>query len=438
MAKIFRNAGEKHYQVIVVGAGMAGITAAYFLAKAGIEVLLLERGPYPGSKSISGGAVYSLPTRELLPDFWEEAPFERVLVDQQYWLMAERSAVKLGFTSLEMDNEPYNRLSIMRAVFDRWYAEKAVSAGAELLTSCKAEDLICENGRVSGVRASGSRQGDIRAGMVILAQGANPMLAERAGLIKKTSASAMSLYVKEIIALPEEVINERFNLTGNRGAVIGVLGEATAGLPGTGSIYTFKEHVGINVGVGVKTLTCKKLKISELIAALKRHPVVEPLLRGGTTVEYLAHMIPEGGFNAMPPLVFDGMVITGDSGGLVNGTHGINLAMYSGKFAADTALEAINRGDFSRRVLRGYRKKLEKSFILKDMRANREVPGLFQKNPTLFADYIGLVNSVSTHLSMVYPVSRRVKRKLIRHVVLNKQPLGKLLTDALKAVRVLR
>jgi len=438
MTKIFRKPGKKHYQVIIVGAGVAGITAACFLAEAGIEVLLLERGPYPGSKNISGGAVYSLPTRELLPDFWEEAPVERVLVNQQYWLMAERSAVKLGFTSLEMDSKPYNRLSIMRAVFDRWYAGKAVSAGAELLTSCKAEDLIFESGRVSGVRVSGARQGDIRAEMVILAQGANPILAERAGLIKKTKASAMSLYVKEIIALPEEVINERFNLTGNRGAVIGLLGAATAGLPGTGSIYTFKEHVGINVGVGVKTLTRKKVKISELMAALKGHPVVAPLLKGGTTVEYLAHMIPEGGFNAVPPLVFDGMVIAGDSGGLVNGTHGINLAMYSGKFAADAAQEAVKRGDCSRKVLYGYQKKLEKSFIFKDMRANREVSGLFQKNPTLFADYIGLLNSVSTHLSMVYPVSKRVKRRLIRRAVLNEQPLGKLLADAIKAVRVMR
>ncbi len=438
MAKIFSETGKKQYQVIVVGAGIAGITAAYSLARAGVEVLLLERGPYPGSKTISGGAVYSLPTRELLPDFWEEAPVERVLVDHQYWLMAERSAVKLGFTSMEMDREPYNRLSIMRAVFDRWYAKKAVLAGAELWTSCKAEDLILENCRVCGVRVSGSVQGAVRAGMVILAQGVNPLLAERAGLVKKPRASSMSLYVKEIISLPEEVINERFNLSGDRGAVIGLLGEATAGLPGTGSIYTFKEHLGINVGVGVQTLTSKKVKINELMAALKAHPVVEPLLRGGTTVEYLAHMIPEGGFNAVPPLVFDGMVIAGDSGGLVNGDHGINLAMYSGKFAAEAAIEAIRKGDYSRKVLKGYHKNLENSFVFKDMRANREVPGWFRKNPTLFVDYIGLVNSVSAHVSMVYPVSRGVKRRFIRRVVLNKQPLGKLLTDALKAVRVIR
>lgn len=90
---------NRHYQVIVVGAGVVGITAAYFLAQAGVSVLLLERGPFPGSKNMSGGAVFSLPTRELLPDFWREAPVERVLVDQQYWLLTDSSAVKLGFVS---------------------------------------------------------------------------------------------------------------------------------------------------------------------------------------------------------------------------------------------------------------------------------------------------------------------------------------------------
>ena len=79
------NNKNRHFQVIVIGAGIAGITAAYLLAKAGVKVLLLEWGPFPGSKNMSGGAVFSLPTREILPEFWQEAPVERVLVDQQYW-----------------------------------------------------------------------------------------------------------------------------------------------------------------------------------------------------------------------------------------------------------------------------------------------------------------------------------------------------------------
>ncbi len=422
----------------MVGAGAAGITSAYFLAKAGIEVLLLERGLYPGAKNISGGAVYSLPTRELIPDFWREAPVERVLVDQQYWLMTETSAVKIGFTSDEMDKPPYNKFSVLRATFDRWYADRAVAAGVALITGCKAEALLLENRRVIGVQVSGSRRGNIYADVVILAQGVNPLLAEKAGLIAKPKAKNYSLYVKEMIALPEQVINERFHVSGNRGAVIGLLGDNSAGLIGTGSIYTFKEYVGVNLGVGVKTLAEKKVNLVELLGRLKRHPVVHPLIRDGTTVELLAHMIPEGGYNAVPRLVFDGMLVTGDAAGLVNGTHGLNLAMYSGKFAADTVIKAAKKGDFSSGALQTYSHKLEDSFVLKDMKDNRRVPGFYSSNPTVFADYIGLLNKVAAEVATVYPISRRKKRRLIRDTVLESKPVGKLLIDAFNAGRVVK
>lgn len=430
------NFDRQYYPVVVVGAGIAGITAAYFLARAGIRVLLLERGSYPGSKNVSGGAVYSLPTRELFPEFWQEAPWERILTDQQYWMMTPTSAVRLGFASDDLANPPYNKFSIMRAAFDRWFAAKAVDAGACLWNECKADRLITEGRRVVGVEVSGSRRGVVYAGIVILAQGVNPLLAEKSGLIQKARAANNSLYVKEIIALPEEVINERFNLEGKRGTVIGLLGDATAGLIGTGSIYTFREHLGINIGVGVKTLAGKKVNAGELISRLREHPVIRPLIKGGTIVEYLAHMIPEGGFNAMPPLVFDGMMIAGDAGGLVNGTHGLNLAMYSGKYAADTAAEALEKGDVSSKALKKYRVRLERSWVLKDMRDNRKIPGWFQKNPTLAADYVGLLNRVSMEVAMVFPVPRQEKRRFIRRGILASRPVGKLVGDLMNLVRV--
>ena len=408
------------------------------LAKAGVDVILLERGPYPGSKNMSGGAVYSLPTQEIIPGYWQEAPIERILVDQQYWLMTDNSAVKLGFTSIEMGEPPYNKVSVLRATFDPWYASKATGAGARLWTGCKVERLIVEDKKVVGVKVNGTRCGNLMAKVVILAQGVNPILAEEADLIGKPQAGDFSLYIKELFHLPEEVINERFHLKKNQGAVIGLVGANNAGLIGTGSIYTFKEHVGLNTGISVKTLTDKKVNITELMARLKKHPIIEPLIQGGTTVEYLAHMIPEGGFNAIPTIVFDGMMIAGDAAGLVNGTHGINLAMYSGKFAADTAIEALELDDSSRRVLNRYWDKLEGSFILKDLRDNRRIPGWYAGNPTLFDDYIGLFNQVAMELSMVYPVSRRRKRRLITRKVLSMRPVGKILVDAFNAARVMK
>lgn len=428
---------KNYYQVIVVGAGVAGITAALFLAQAGADVLLLERGPYPGAKNVSGGAIYALSTKELLSDFWQEAPLERFIVDHQYWLMTPDSVVKFGFENKSYNSPPYNRIAILRANFDRWYASKAVEDGAVLLTGCKAEQIIFDNEKVAGVKVSGARNEELYADIVILAEGANAMLAEKAGLVKKISPQDMSLYVKETMYLPEEVINERFQLKGQEGALIGIFGDATAGLIGSGSIYTFKNHIGINVGITIKTLEQKKVSLAYLMSRLKKHPVIEPLIKGGQTVEYLAHMIPEGGFNAVPRLVFNGMMIVGDAAGFVNGTHGINLAMYSGKFAADTAVLALNKGDYSANTLGFYKEKLEKSFILKDLRDNMDVPGLYKNNPTIFTDYINLLNQVSMQITTVYPVSRREKRKYIRRQVLNSIPAGKMLVDMYKTIKVI-
>lgn len=429
---------KNRFQVIVVGAGMAGITAALFLARAGVEVLLLERGPYPGSKSVSGGAIYALSTRELLGEFWQEAPLERALVDHQYWLMAPDSAVKMGFKSMAYNNPPYNRFSILRADFDRWYASKAVEAGAVLWTGCKGEDLLFEGKKILGIRVSGSYEGELYTDLVIMAEGANPLVAERAGLVPKPSSQNMGLYVKETLYLPEETINERFQLKRGEGAVIGLLGDATAGIIGTGSIYTYKSHIGINLGISVKTLVQKRVRLSRLMARVKAHPVIEPLLSGAKTVEYVAHMIPEGGYNAVPQVVFDGGMLTGDSASFVNGTHGINLAMYSGRFAADTAIQALKHGDLSAKGLKGYWDKLDKSFILQDLKDNRNVPELYQKNPTLFTDYINLLNQVSMQITTVYPVTRKAKRGIIRKQAFGAVPPGKMLMDMYKTFKVIR
>ena len=72
------------FDAIVVGAGPAGITAAREMAKAGLSVVVLERGQFPGAKNVWGGILYRQPTEEMVPGFEAEAPLERPIIEQRY------------------------------------------------------------------------------------------------------------------------------------------------------------------------------------------------------------------------------------------------------------------------------------------------------------------------------------------------------------------
>src|SRR5512143_3939432 len=118
------------YDAIVVGAGPAGTTAAFRMAQKGLSVLLLERGETPGAKNMFGGMLPGCPIAdELLPGFWEKAPWERHVVKRTLNIISEHSSTSLVFQSEEFDRPPYNGYTLFRPVFDRWYARQAAEAG---------------------------------------------------------------------------------------------------------------------------------------------------------------------------------------------------------------------------------------------------------------------------------------------------------------------
>ncbi|MCX7635089.1 MAG: FAD-dependent oxidoreductase, partial [Syntrophales bacterium] len=197
------------FDVIIVGAGLAGLAAADRLAQGGVEVLVLERGDYAGAKNVTGGRLYVNPIRELFTDLWPEAPWERHIVREGVTLMASNGAVSLTYSGDEIRREPHQSYSILRSRFDRWFADKVESRGAMILTKTKVQDLLQENGRVAGVVAGGD---ELRADVVILCDGVLSLLAEKAGLRTPGPPHHYALGVKEVIALDAGVINERFHL----------------------------------------------------------------------------------------------------------------------------------------------------------------------------------------------------------------------------------
>ncbi|GMR04586.1 MAG: FAD-dependent oxidoreductase [Thermodesulfobacteriota bacterium] len=427
------------FDCIIVGAGPSGITAAYKLASSGLNVVVFERGGYPGAKNMFGGILYSTVLGRLIPEFWNVAPVERHVTKRRYSILSEDSEVSIGLKFNAFDTPPYNNsFTVLRARFDRWFAKKAEEAGALVITETVVDDLIMEDGRVRGVRV-GREGGEVYGDVVICAEGANSLLSEKAGLKRKPEPAEMVLGVKEVISLPRGVIEDRFCLEGGQGAALEFFGEATGGVTGSGFIYTNNDTLSVGIGCPVSVLKDKRLKPNELIEGFKSHPCVKDFLRGGTIEEFSAHMIPEGGYNALPKLTTDGLILVGDCAGLVNPSlyrEGSNMAMASGLLAAETVLDARDKPAFTKASLSGYMEKLEKSFVLKDLKRYRDVPHILHSTPALFKEY---PDAVLTLLEGHFTVSEESKGDIhedIKRAFKSKVSIWKFLIDAYRARRL--
>ncbi|MGQ9631767.1 MAG: FAD-dependent oxidoreductase [bacterium] len=390
--------GEK-FDAIIVGAGPAGVPAALTLARAGLDAVIIERGEYPGAKNMTGGILFSTILNKLIPNFWEEAPVERNVTRRRFALLSEDSELAVDIRSDSFNSPPYNNsFTVLRAKFDRWFAGKAEEAGALLITDTVVDDLIWREGKVVGVRTR-REEGDLYADVVVCAEGANSLLAEKSGLKPRPSPDHMGIGVKEVIALPSEVIEDRFSLVGGEGAGFEYLGGAAVmGMFGGGFIYTNKDSVSLGITCSIRDMSAREHKPNDILEHFKSHPAIRPLIRGGETVEYSAHMIPEGGYRALPRLFADGLLLVGDSAGLVNASiyhEGSNLAMASGVFAAETIIEAKKRGDFSANTLSLYEKKLRDSFVMKDLKKFRRMSEFCLRNPQVFEKYPDLLNRIA-------------------------------------------
>lgn len=428
----------KKYDAVVVGAGPAGLTAAYFMACDGLDVLVVERGRCPGAKNCGGVSIMAEHTHKLFPNFWDEFQCERIITDQAYWWMTEDSVVSTRFQSTRLAAAPYNRFSVKRPNFYKWLADKATAAGAHVLFGTLVEKVIFDGQKASGILTAKPDSAKYLANVVILADGANSLLAERAGLAARVTQEAMALYVKETIALRSDVIEERFNLQPGQGTIIGLIGYPTAGFNGTGSIHTFRDSININVGMSVASFAQAGLNPNDLLERIKKHPCIKKLIAGGEAVEYGSALIPEGGYYAIPQLIHDGLMIVGDAGSLVNGTHGINLAMWSGAYAAKAAYAAKISRDYSTSKLSLYTELLNESFIFQDLKSNAGAAKFMRELPYAFDLYSKIANETAYQMAKVYTMPKKAKRRMIFHKIISMQPLGKILIDAWKTLKVIR
>ncbi|MGW8195035.1 MAG: FAD-dependent oxidoreductase, partial [Desulforhopalus sp.] len=381
---------SRSFQAIVVGAGPAGSSAALALASAGIDVALIERGNFPGEKNMFGGLLHRLVSLEkYILDFWEVAPVERYVMKKTLSFLTDQDGCTMEFECGDFDKPPFNGFTVFRPRFDRWLAEQAEKAGATLINRCTVDDIVREKGKVSGVSIVG-REGVLRAPVIIAADGVLSFLAGKAGLRQPTfHPDHMALGVKALFDLPKEVIDDRFGLLGRQGLAGEFVG-CSGPVRGGGCLYTNMDTVSVGLVVHLGSLMQTNHTPYELLNNFLRHPKLEKFLKGATLQEYSAHVIPEGGFQMVPELVGDGILVAGDAAAFCNVTglnlEGINLASHSGILAAETVVQAISDNEYGKANLQLYKEKLEESFVLRDLKKNKIAPKMLH-NQRIYVDY---------------------------------------------------
>jgi electron transfer flavoprotein-quinone oxidoreductase len=241
--------------------------------------------------------------------------------------------------------------------------------------------------------------------------------------------------------LPQEVIESRFNLSGDAGVVIEIMGSISKGMTGTAFLYTNRESVSIGIGCIVEDLAASGVTPYGLLDSLKSHPSIAPLIAGAEVKEYAAHLIPEGGFRSMPAIYGSGWVVVGDAAHLVNAVHreGSNLAMTSGRIAAETIIYLKRRREpCTIDNLAEYRKRLEDSFVLKDMRKYQKIPGLLEGNRQLLNLYPRMLSGIAQTYLRVDGKAKRAKESEILSTVRKQRGWTGLIADGVRLARAWR
>ena len=333
---------RNEYDVIISGAGPAGATAAFLLARRGLRVLLVDRQAFPRDKACGDGLTPG--TVQLLLDLGFNTILEKVYaypIERMRFrtpggvLLDHAMQAKAGSAGFHV---------IPRLELDDFLYRQALSHGAEPLQA-RVTGTLQEGGKVNGVRIHKGKSGRaIRAKMVLAAPGAGSAIARQitGRLVRdKSHFIAVRAYLNSIQTIPHCV--EFFWLKD--------------WLPGYAWIFPLAEQrANVGLGIPMAQYQQRKPRMEHLLNEFLHSDAIKGRLSGVPDYKHTAVWPIPMAAKSFPRMAYDGLLLAGDAAALVDpfSGEGLHNAILSGSLAAETIMRAVERNDFSYQTLRSY------------------------------------------------------------------------------------
>jgi len=380
--------------VLIVGAGPAGLACALHLSQliaqhnaAGAKpelsaenIYVLEKAREIGAHQLSGAVMDPRGLAELVPDWEKTAPLESPVTDDAAFVLTAASAWKMPITPPPLRNHGNYIVSLNKLV--KWLGGLVEKSGVNLFTQFAGKNLIYEGEGIAGVLTEDkgvNKEGkpkdnytpgyELRAKVTVLAEGPRGSLTKEMVNRLKLDGLNPQVYgigIKELWEVPPGRIKP--------GYVAHTLGwPLDSSMYGGGWLYGLpgnRVSTGMVIGLDYHD---PRFDPHEAFQKYKTHPFLKGVLQGGKLVRYGAKTVPYGGWYSMPRQYVDGGLIIGDSASLLNSQRlkGIHTAIKSGMLAAETVFDALKTGDASAKTLSSFPRKIEQSWIKKELWAVR-------------------------------------------------------------------
>jgi electron-transferring-flavoprotein dehydrogenase len=417
--------------VLIVGAGPAGLACALHLANlikkhtesggagssplSADNIYVLEKGREVGAHQLSGAIMNPKGLAELVPDFEKSAPLDTPVTDDAALFFTRNSSFRFPITPPPFQNKGNYVISLSKLT--KWLGGLVEKAGVNLFTQFGGAQLIYERDGIVGVITEDKgldKNGkpkdnytpgyELRAKITVLAEGPRGSLTKQLVTQKKLDNINPQIYsigIKELWDVQPGRIQP--------GYVAHTLGwPVPTDMYGGGWIYGLANNrVSIGLVIGLE-YSNPQFDPHEAFQKWKTHPFMKKILEGGKLVRYGAKTIPAGGWYSMPRTYVDGGLIIGDSGSFLDSQRlkGIHMAIKSGMLAAETVFDALKAGDTSAAKLSAFQKKVEESYIKKELWAVRNfhqsfqfglVGGLFHAGLQFISGGRGLIDPMRVH-----------------------------------------